>query len=197
MRALIIVDCQNDFCSNGRLPVPGGERIIPEVNRISREGYELLVLTQDWHPADHLSFASQWKVPEYSVKMMPYGEQRMWPDHCVQGTKGAELSPYLDVPHAQAIIRKGWRRETDSYSGFKDAAGYKTGLYGYLHAFSITEIDVVGLALDYCVAATAVDARKLGYFTRVLKRGCAAIDRDHSLAKAVVDMHNAGVRIVE
>lgn len=194
MRTLIVVDPQNDFCSGGALAVPGGERIMKGINE--RMGnYPLVVVTQDWHPAGHNSFASTWGLPPFATKMMPYGDQVLWPDHCVIGSKGAEISPYLDISKAHVIIRKGYDPLYDSYSAFEDAGGRQTGLGHYLDGKHVKEVDVVGLATDYCVAYTAIHARKRGYFTRVLRECCAAIDRDHSLAKAVVAMHEAGVRI--
>lgn len=195
MKALIVVDVQNDFCIHGALEVSGAWEVVPFVNRLAASYDGIVILTQDWHPAGHLSFASSWKVPPFSTRQMPYGEQVMWPDHCVQGTQGAALHPGLLVPSAQLILRKGCDPKVDSYSAFEDAAGRPTGLMAYLDARHVNEVDVAGLATDYCVAYTALHARARGYQTRVLKRGCAAINRDHSLAKAVEKMHNAGVRI--
>lgn len=198
MRALIVVDVQNDFIRGGALAVPHSERVPIEINRLVMErpeDYPLIVLTQDWHPNDHNSFARTWKVPEFSIRELPYGPQVMWPVHCVQESFGAQISTYLALPTARLIIRKGCDPRYDSYSAFEDAGGRGTGLAQYLNAHSVNEVDVVGLALDYCVAATAVHARARGYQTRVLKHCCASIDRDHSLAKAVADMHRAGVKI--
>lgn len=196
MRGLIVVDVQNDFMPGGALAVPGSIHVPRACNELmAAERYPVVILTQDWHPADHRSFASQWKVPEFSTKAMPYGPQVMWPDHCIAGHQGAEFSPYLDTDFAHLVIRKGFDPLVDSYSAFEDAAGKNTGLAQYLHGRGVNELDVVGLATDFCVAATAVHARARGYHVRVLKSRCAAIDKDHSLAHAVVNMHAHGVRI--
>lgn len=197
MIALIVVDVQRDFMPGGALAVPGSEQIDLAINDHMRNaGYPLVVMTQDWHPKDHLSFASQWKVPEFSTRELAYGPQVMWPDHCVAGTLGSLFSKHLDTDFADLVIRKGTRREVDSYSAFFDAAGRRTGLDGYLNARGVTEVDVCGLATDYCVKWTALDARRLGFRVNVRKKLCAAIDRDHSLAAAIVAFSKEGVRLI-
>src|SRR5262249_50350780 len=162
--ALVIVDVQNDFCPGGALAVPGGDEVVAVANRLARK-FESVVLTQDWHPAGHRSFASTHpgKKP-FDVVAMPYGDQVLWPDHCVQNSAGAALRGDLDVPHAQLVIRKGWRRDVDSYSGFIEGDGRtRTGLEGYLRERGIASVFVCGLATDFCVAWTALDARRLGF----------------------------------
>jgi nicotinamidase/pyrazinamidase len=196
VRALIVVDVQNDFLPGGQLEVPRSGYIPSEINRRMRYGqYPLVIFTQDWHPRGHNSFASTWGQHSFTTKQMSYGEQVLWPEHCVIGSAGADLSPGLDKEQAHLILRKGYDPLYDSYSAFEDAGGRQTGLGHYLHGKGVREVDVVGLATDYCVAYTAVHARARGYQTRVLKDCCAAIDKDHSLARAVALMHKAGVRI--
>ena len=192
---LIIVDVQNDFCSGGALAVPDGDAIVPVINRLAR-GFENVVLTQDWHPAGHVSFASSHagKKP-FDVVPLAYGAQVLWPDHCIQGTRGAEFHEDLDVPHAQMIVRKGYRRKVDSYSGFLEAdRTTPTGLGGYLRERGLTEAFVAGLATDFCVAWTALDARRCGLAVTVIAEACRGIDAGGSLAKAWTQMANAGVK---
>jgi nicotinamidase/pyrazinamidase len=194
---LILVDVQNDFCPGGALAVPRGDEVVPVANRLARK-FENVVLTQDWHPAGHRSFASTHpgKKP-FDVVRMPYGDQVLWPDHCVQGSEGAALRADLDVPRAQLVIRKGWRREVDSYSGFIEGdRRTKTGLEGYLRERGIGRVFVCGLATDFCVAWTALDARRLGFDAVVVEDGCRAIDAQGSLAAAWDEMTKAGVRRV-
>jgi nicotinamidase/pyrazinamidase len=191
---LIVVDVQNDFCPGGALAVPKGDEVVPVVNRLAQK-FENVVLTQDWHPAGHRSFASAHpgKKPFETVKL-PYGEQVLWPDHCVQGTRGAELRSDLSAGRAQVVIRKGWRKEVDSYSGFIEADGKaRTGLEGYLRERGIARVLVCGLATDFCVAWTALDARKLGFDAVLLEDACRAIDTQGSLAAAWDKMRMAGV----
>jgi nicotinamidase/pyrazinamidase len=193
--ALIIVDVQNDFCPGGALAVPAGDEVVAVANRLARR-FDNLVLTQDWHPAGHRSFASAHpgKKP-FDVVKMPYGDQVLWPDHCVQGSEGAALRADLDVPRAQLVIRKGWRSEVDSYSGFIEGDGRtRTGLEGYLRERGVARVFVCGLATDFCVAWTALDARKLGFEAAVIEDGCRAIDAQGSLAAAWRNMDAAGVR---
>ena len=195
--ALIIVDVQNDFCPGGALAVPKGDEVVPVANRLAGK-FVNVVLTQDWHPAGHRSFASAHpgKKP-FDIVRLPYGDQVLWPDHCVQGSEGAALRKDLDVPHAQLVIRKGWRREVDSYSGFIEGdRRTRTGLEGYLRERGIEKVFVCGLATDFCVAWTALDARKLGFEASVIEDGCRAIDTQGSLAAAWADMDKAGVRRV-
>lgn len=198
MRALLIVDVQRDFCAGGALAVPGGDEVVPGINWLAQRdngGHHLVVLTQDWHPRDHMSFAEHWGKQPFATQRFAYGDQVLWPVHCVQGTPGAEFHKSLWVPRAQLIVRKGYDAAEDSYSAFKSAGGTQTGLEAYLRQRRIDQVDVVGLALDYCVAATACDARRAGLQARVLKQHCAAIDTNHSLATAVAEMHRLGVKI--
>jgi nicotinamidase/pyrazinamidase len=196
--ALIVVDVQNGFCSGGHLAVPGGETVVPVINRLSRS-FENVVLTQDWHPAGHASFASSHPGRQpYELMQMPYGPQVLWPEHCVQGTADAALHADLDIPHAQLIIRKGWHAGVDSYSAFQEAdRSTPTGLDGYLRQRGIGKVVVTGLATDFCVAWTALDARRLGFETWVVEDACRAIDLDGSLAAAWRDMLAAGVHRVQ
>ena len=195
MTALIVVDVQNDFCPGGRLAVTGGDEIIPLVNALGLR-FETVVLTQDWHPAGHSSFASHHPGRKHFESVaMAYGEQVLWPDHCVQGTRGAEFHSGLDLPHAQAIIRKGYRSGIDSYSGFFEADRVTpTGLGGYLKERGISRVAIVGLATDFCVNWTAVDAASAGFETYVIEDACRAIDTGGSLEKAWADMKAAGVK---
>lgn len=193
--ALLIVDVQRDFCPGGALAVPGGDEVVPLINAIARH-YRQVVLTQDWHPADHTSFASQHDGhAPFQIKAMPYGAQVLWPDHCVAGGHGAALHPDLDVPHAQLILRKGGHREVDSYSAFLEAdRTTRTGLDGWLTSRGIADVHICGLATDFCVAWTALDARRFGFQATVIADACRAIDLDGSLAAAWVAMEAAGVR---
>ena len=191
---LIVVDVQKSFLPGGSLAVPRGDEVIAIINRAAR-AFANVVLTQDWHPPGHVSFASSHpgKKPLQTVRLA-YGSQVLWPDHCIQGTTGAALDENLDVPHAQLIIRKGFNPHIDSYSGFIEADGStRTGLDGYLAARGITSVYVAGLATDFCVAATAVDARKLGFAAYVFEDACRAIDSGGSLAAAWDRMRTAKV----
>ena len=193
--ALIVIDVQNDFCPGGALAVAGGDEIVPLVNGMLAE-YEVRVLTQDWHPADHLSFASQHEGAPFSVTEMPYGPQVLWPDHCIQGTAGAAFHPGLATDPADLVIRKGFRREIDSYSAFfENDQTTPTGLEGYLRSRGVDTVTLVGLATDFCVNFSAVDAAKLGFTTRVIESACRAIDLDGSLAAARQAMAAAGVSL--
>ena len=192
---LIVVDVQNGFMPGGSLPVPRGDEIVPVINALSKQ-FANVVLTQDWHPAGHASFASSHvgKQP-YEVMQMPYGDQVLWPDHCVQGTVGAALHQNLDIPHAQLIIRKGFHVGVDSYSAFQEAdRTTTTGLAAYLKARGITDVHVCGLATDFCVAWTALDARSAGFKVTVHETACRAIDLNGSLAAACAQMRDAGVK---
>jgi len=195
---LIIVDVQNDFCPGGALAVPGGDEIVPVVNALARR-FDNVVLTQDWHPAGHISFATSHagKTP-FDLIELPYGPQVLWPEHCVQGSAGAAFHDGLDVPHAQMIVRKGCRRSVDSYSGFLEAdRATPTGLGGYLKERGLARVFIVGLATDFCVAWTALDARRLGLEAIVVEDACRGIDAPTvpggTLAKAWADMRAAGV----
>lgn len=197
MRALIIVDVQRDFATGGALQVgQDPERIFPRVNHVAREGgYQLVVLTQDWHPADHQSFAEMWGKKPGAVQQMSYGPQILWPRHCVQGTEGARLHPALDVPTAQLIVRKGCHAAADSYGAFADANGVQTGLEAFMRQRRVDSVDVCGWALDFCVAATAIQARKAGLQARVLRDICAAVDHEDSLVLSIAEMQRTGVQI--
>jgi nicotinamidase/pyrazinamidase len=193
--ALIIVDIQNDFCAGGPLAVPDAEAIIPSVNELAR-GFGTVILTQDWHPVGHVSFASSHPGhAPFSRITLPHGEHIVWPDHCVQGTHGAEVHPALEIPEAATVIRKGILKESDSYSAFFDNDGMTPGrLDGVLRQAHVAEIMIVGLATDYCVLQTALDARALGYQVTVIESGCRGIDLKGSVARAWSRMANAGVR---
>jgi nicotinamidase/pyrazinamidase len=196
--ALIVVDVQNCFTPGGSLAVKDGDAIIPLINTIAGK-FKNVVLTQDWHTADHISFASQHagKKPFETVKL-PYGQQVLWPDHCVQGTDGAAIHKDLKVPHAQLVIRKGFNPKVDSYSAFIEADGRtRTGLGGYLNTRGIRSVYVVGLATDFCVGWTALDARKLGMNAAVIEDACRGIDTNGSLAKAWAAMNKAGVKRIQ
>jgi nicotinamidase/pyrazinamidase len=193
--ALIVVDVQVGFLPGGSLPVPHGDEVVPVINALARR-YATVVLTQDWHAASHLSFASAHpdRSPFETIDL-PYGPQVLWPDHCVMGTRDAEFAPGLDIPHAQAILRKGCRREVDSYSGFLEAdRTTRTGLDGYLASRGIREVHLCGLATDFCVAWTALDARRFGLAAAVIEDACRGIDLDGSMAGAWAEMAAAGVR---
>ena len=194
---LVIVDVQYDFLPGGSLAVADGDAIVPLINALARK-FANVVFTQDWHPADHISFASQHygKAPFETVEL-PYGTQVLWPDHCVWNTRGAELSHDLDVPHGQLIIRKGYNRLIDSYSGFQEADRETlTGLAGYLNERDVDRLYVVGLATDFCVGWTAIDAAAAGFDVTVIEDATRAIDNAGSLAKAWADMAEAGVERV-
>ena len=192
---LIVVDVQNDFCPGGALAVPKGDEVVPVINRLAAR-FDHIVLTQDWHPRGHASFASSHpgKKPFETIDL-PYGKQVLWPDHCVQGTRGAAFHDKLEVAEAQLIIRKGFHRDIDSYSGFLEAdRSTTTGLAGYLKEKGLRELFVCGLATDFCVAWTALDARATGFEVTVIEDACRAIDLEGSLARAWQEMAGAGVR---
>lgn len=191
--ALIIIDVQNDFCTGGALEVPGGEEVVPIVNAMAEE-FDAVVLTQDWHPAGHSSFASSHpgKTPMEMIDM-PYGPQVLWPDHCVQGSSGAAFHPDLRTD-GDLIIRKGYRPGIDSYSAFfENDRETPTGLDGYLRTRGIDTLTLVGLATDFCVNYSALDAVKLGYDVTVALDACRGIDLDGSLHAARDAMQNSGV----
>ena len=175
--ALIVIDVQNDFCPGGKLAVNGGHDIVPLVNRIAAE-FSHVILTQDWHPEGHSSFASQHKgAAPFTQIQMPYGPQTLWPDHCIIGTPGAEFHTDLDVPNAELIIRKGFRKTIDSYSAFfENDHKTPTGLGGYLRERGFAQVTCVGLAFDYCVRYSAEDAKALGFDVTVVKAATRAID---------------------
>jgi len=192
---LLVIDVQNDFCPGGALAVTEGDAVVPVVNRLAQR-FAHVVLTQDWHPAGHSSFATSHAGAEpFQSITMAYGQQTLWPDHCVQGTAGAAFHPQLATARAELIIRKGFRREIDSYSAFhENDRRTPTGLAGYLRERGLTRIFLVGLATDYCVHYSAVDARRLGFEAIVIESGCRAIDLAGSLAAAWTSMSEAGVR---
>lgn len=185
MLALIIVDVQNDFCPGGALAVPDGDHVVPVVNRLL-EAPVPVVFTQDWHPPDHLSFASQHpgKLPFETIHM-PYGEQVLWPDHCVQGSRGAEFHPDLDRGRAEMVVRKGFRREIDSYSTFRENDHEtRTGLAGYLRERGVERVVMAGLATDFCVLWSVQDATREGFAVTVIEDGVRGIDLDGSVDRA-------------
>ena len=195
---LIIVDAQYGFMPGGGLAVADGDAIVPVINRIAPR-FANVVLTQDWHPADHISFAANHpgRAP-FETITLPYGEQVLWPTHCVQGTRDAALHDDLRVPQAQLIIRNGFHRDVDSYSAFMEAdRRTSTGLAAYLKARGITKLYLCGLATDYCVAWSAQDARAAGFEATVIEDACRAIDLNGSLEKAWADMAAAGVGRVQ
>ncbi len=195
--ALLVIDVQNDFCPQGALAVAEADAIVPLVNRLARR-FETVVLTQDWHPADHVSFAGRHPgLAPFTRIMLPYGPQTLWPTHCVMATPGAAFHPGLDIPHAGLILRKGMHREVDSYSAFLEAdRATVTGLAGYLAARGIAEVFLCGLALDFCVAWSAEDAVSYGFKTTVVTDACRAIDTSGSLRAALTRLDKAGVRRV-
>ena len=193
---LLIVDVQNDFCPGGALAVPGGDEIVPAVNKLAA-GFLHVILSQDWHPAGHTSFASSHpgKKPFDTIEV-PYGQQTLWPDHCIQGTQGAAFHPNLDVPHAELVLRKGFRSAIDSYSAFRENdRRTATGLTGYLKERGFERITLCGLATDFCVAFSAIDARQAGFKVSVATSACRGIDVDGSLARAMRSMSEAGVTV--
>jgi len=195
--ALLVIDVQNDFCPAGALEVAGGNEIVPYINK-EMVKYDCVVLTQDWHPKGHSSFATshEGKNPLELIKM-PYGDQVLWPDHCVQGSKGAEFHPDLNIEQANAIIRKGSNPFIDSYSAFfENDRKTPTGLDGYFKSLEIENINLVGLATDFCVNYSAQDAANLGYKVSVLEKMCRAIDLNGSLAAAKSEMQNCGVEFI-
>lgn len=193
---LLVVDIQNDFLPGGALAVPRGDEVIPIVNRLAAR-FANVILTQDWHPPRHVSFASSHagRKPYESIAL-PYGPQILWPDHCVQGTRGAALAAALDIPHAQAVIRKGYHAHTDSYSAFVEAdRATPTGLAGLLRERGIRTVYAAGLATDFCVAWSLLDARRAGFGAVMIEDACRAIDTAGSLARARVDLAAAGVDV--
>jgi len=192
---LLVIDVQNDFCPGGALAVGEGDAVVPVINRLA-ERFDHVVLTQDWHPAGHSSFASSHPgSAPFETIAMPYGPQTLWPDHCVQGTPGAAFHSELLTNRAQLVIRKGFRGAIDSYSAFyENDRRTPTGLAGYLRERSLKRVFLAGLATDYCVYYSAVDARREGFDGIVIEAGCRAIDLAGSLAAAWAGMAEAGVR---
>ena len=192
---LLIIDVQNDFCPGGALAVNEGDAVVPMINRLSQR-FDHTALTQDWHPSGHSSFATSHPgSAPFETVAMPYGQQTLWPDHCVQGTAGAAFHPELSTERAELVIRKGFRPEIDSYSAFyENDRRTPTGLAGYLRERGLKRIFLAGLATDYCVYYSAVDARRLGFDAVVMESGCRAIDLAGSLAAAWSGMQEAGVQ---
>lgn len=197
-KALIVIDVQNDFCPGGALAVQDGDQVVAPINAMI-ETFEHVVLTQDWHPSAHSSFASQHngKNP-FEMTEMPYGAQTLWPDHCVQGTDGAAFHNALEWTRAELVIRKGFRSAIDSYSAFfENDHSTPTGLGGYLKERGITSVTMAGLATDFCVAFSAIDAANLGLDVHVILPACRAIDLDGSLDAALANMKAAGVTLCD
>ena len=191
---LLVVDVQNDFCPGGALAVPDGDAVVPVVNRLAA-GFTHVVCTQDWHPAGHSSFASSHpgRKPFETVEL-DYGTQVLWPDHCVQGTRGAELHAGLELPRNELVLRKGFNRAVDSYSAFQENdQRTRTGLAGYLRERGLQRLFLAGLATDFCVAWSAIDGRAAGFEVVLVEDACRAIDLDGSLARAMGEMTAAGV----
>jgi len=196
--AMIVVDVQNCFLPGGSLAVTDGDQVIEVINRIAK-GFENVVMTQDWHTPHHISFASSHdgKKPFETIEL-PYGTQVLWPDHCVQGTESARIAKGISIPQAELILRKGYHNDVDSYSAFLEAdKATRTGLAGYVKERKIDTVFVAGLATDFCVAGTAIDARHAGLTVYVVEDACRAIDTDGSLAKAWKDMTAAGVKRIQ
>lgn len=194
--ALIVIDIQNDFCPGGALAVAGGDEIVAQVNALMAE-FAVVVLTQDWHPAGHLSFAANHRgAAPFSTVEMPYGPQVLWPSHCIAGSAGAAFHPGLNTDAAHLVVRKGFRPSIDSYSAFyENDRSTATGLEGYLRNRGVDSVTLVGLATDFCVGWSAIDAAHLGFRATVLEGSCRAIDLDGSLAAARSAMREAGVRL--
>lgn len=195
--ALVIIDVQNDFCPRGRLAVPDGDAVVDPINRLSGL-FEHCILTQDWHPPGHSSFAGSHEgAAPFSQVRMAYGDQTLWPEHCLQGTDGAEFHPGLRRDHVQLIIRKGYRRHVDSYSAFfENDRTTSTGLAGYLRERGFSRVFLAGLATDFCVAFSAVDARRMGFEAVLVEDACRGIDLAGSLASARATMREWGVTSV-
>jgi nicotinamidase/pyrazinamidase len=195
---LIVTDPQLDFCPGGALAVPGGDEIMPAVNRLARR-FAHVILTQDWHPPDHTSFARAHPGRKpFETLEVAYGPQTLWPDHCVQGTEGAAFHPALDIPQVELIIRKGYRRAIDSYSAFRENdRTTPTGLAGYLRERGFERVTLCGLATDFCVFFSVIDAVAAGFRTAVALDASRGIDLDGSLARALAAMRDAGVTLLE
>ncbi len=191
---LLIIDVQNDFCTGGALEVPDGDAVVPVINAVSKE-FQHRILTQDWHPANHSSFASSHPGHSpFDPISMPYGNQVLWPDHCVQGSSGAAFHPRLDITNAELILRKGFRVAIDSYSAFfENDQTTPTGLTGYLRSRGFERIFMAGLATDFCVAWSALDARSEGFDVVLIEDACRAIDMEGSLATAMKQMDDRNV----
>ena len=195
---LLVIDVQNDFCPGGALAVPHGDEVIAPIHRIAPR-FQHIVLTQDWHPPNHSSFAASHpgKQPHDSIELA-YGPQTLWPPHCVQGTRGAEFNSSLHLPQAELILRKGFRTQIDSYSAFfENDHSTPTGLAGYLRERGFARVFLAGLAYDYCVGYSALDARRLGFSAFVLRDACRAIDLNGSVAAMDAEFAKAGVEVID
>ena len=194
---LLVVDVQNDFCPGGNLPVPNGDEVVPIVNRLGSR-FAHVVLTQDWHPQGHQSFASSHPGRKpFETIALPYGDQVLWPDHCVQGTTGAEFHGRLQVPHAELVLRKGYHRAIDSYSAFfENDRTTPTGLSGYLRERGLTRLFVAGLAFDFCVRYSAEDAHRAGFGVVVIDDACRAIDVEGSAAATRRSLAELGIPLI-
>jgi nicotinamidase/pyrazinamidase len=195
---LVVIDLQNDFCPGGALAVPGGDAVIDLIHRIAPK-FEHIILTQDWHPAGHSSFASAHAGKRsFDTVELSYGMQTLWPDHCIQGSKGAEFHPALHLPQAELILRKGFRQRIDSYSAFfENDRSTPTGLAGYLQERNLSRVFLVGLAYDFCVGYSALDARRVGLQAVVIRDACRAIDLEGSVARIEAAFDQAGVMLIE
>jgi nicotinamidase/pyrazinamidase len=194
---LLIVDVQNDFCPGGALAVPEGDEIVPAINHLAAR-FAHVILTQDWHPPGHASFASSHpgKQPFETIELA-HGRQILWPDHCVQGSQGAAFHPALEVPHSELVLRKGFRRAIDSYSAFlENDHRTPTGLAGYLKERGLERLTLCGLATDFCVFYSAIDGREAGFAVEVVTSACRGIDADGSLDRALRSMREAGVTLL-
>ena len=194
---LLAVDVQNDFCANGRLAVADGDAVVPLINGLAPR-FQHVLLTQDWHPVDHLSFASQHPGKEpFQTVTLGYGEQVLWPDHCTWGSRGAEFHPDLDLPSAELIVRKGFRREIDSYSAFfENDKTTRTGLAGYLRERGFERVFLAGLALDFCVRFSAEDARKCGFAAYVIEDACRAVGIPGSVEATRRSFAEGGIEVI-
>ena len=197
MSAIIVIDLQNDFCANGALAVNDGDSIVRPINQLMGN-FDTVILTQDWHPVDHKSFSSQHpKTTPFQTITFNYGEQVLWPDHCIQGTRGANFHPALNIHKSQLILRKGFNKEIDSYSAFfENDRSTPTGLDGYLRSRNILDLTIVGLATDFCVAFSAMDACKLGYEVKVRLDLTRPIDTSGSLQRALKSMNDLGAKLI-
>jgi nicotinamidase/pyrazinamidase len=193
---LLAIDLQADFMPGGALAVDEGDLVVPAVNALMRR-FAHVVVTQDWHPSGHASFASTHGAEPFATRRLHYGDQTLWPNHCVQGTAGAALHPRLDTDSAFLVLRKGMRPDVDSYSAFVEADGRTTGLAALLRAREVRRVFCCGLATDYCVAFSALDARQAGFESFVIEDACRAIDANESLAAAWARMNAAEVRRIE
>jgi nicotinamidase/pyrazinamidase len=198
MEALLLIDIQNDFCPGGKLPVNEGDQVVPLANKLMDQ-FEHVIMTQDWHPEGHQSFASNHSFKEaYETVEMDYGTQVLWPDHCIIGSEGADFHPDLQSNKATAIIRKGFRPHIDSYSAFTENDKQTgTGLEGLLKSLGIQKVYLCGLATDFCVAWSALDSQKLGFETVLIEDACRGIDLEGSLDQAMKEMHKAGVKFIQ